>query len=50
MVVLTWLMHRHMVGMNMATALAFPVAIALSISMMHQALTAHGRVASVFRT
>jgi hypothetical protein len=30
---------RHMVGMNMATALAFPISIALSISMMHQALT-----------
>ena len=30
---------RHMVGMNIATALAFPVSIALLISMIHQALT-----------
>jgi len=30
---------RHMVGMNMASALAFPVSIALAISMMHQVLT-----------
>jgi hypothetical protein len=32
-------MTRHLVGMNMATALAFPVSIALAISMMHQTLT-----------
>jgi hypothetical protein len=30
---------RHLVGMNVATALAFPVSIALLISMIHQALT-----------
>jgi NADH:ubiquinone oxidoreductase subunit 6 (subunit J) len=30
---------RHMAGMNMATALAVPISIALVISMMHQALT-----------
>jgi len=30
---------RHMVGMNMATALAVPISIALVISMGHQALT-----------
>jgi hypothetical protein len=30
---------RHMVGMNMATALAVPISIALGISMVHQALT-----------
>ena len=29
---------RHMVGMNIATALAFPISIGLSISMMRQAL------------
>ena len=30
---------RHMAGMNMATALAVPISIALVISMVHQALT-----------
>jgi hypothetical protein len=30
---------RHMAGMNMATALAVPVSIALILSMTHQALT-----------
>lgn len=30
---------RHMVGMNLATALAVPISIALVISMAHQALT-----------
>jgi hypothetical protein len=30
---------RHMAGMNMATALAVPISIALVISMMRQALT-----------
>jgi hypothetical protein len=30
---------RHMAGMNMATALAVPISIALVISMIHQALT-----------
>ncbi len=29
---------RHMVGMNIATALAFPMSIALAASMIHQAL------------
>jgi hypothetical protein len=30
---------RHMAGMNMATALAVPISIALVVSIMHQALT-----------
>ena len=30
---------RHMAGMNMATALAVPISIALAISIVHQALT-----------
>ena len=30
---------RHMAGMNMATALAVPISIALVISMVYQALT-----------
>jgi hypothetical protein len=34
---------RHMVGMNIATAIAFPVSIALAISMAHQALTSRRR-------
>jgi hypothetical protein len=33
---------RHMVGMNLATALAFTISIALAVSMTHQALT-HAR-------
>ncbi len=40
---------RHMVGMNLATSLAFVVAAALAVSLIRQALTRPGRRAAAGR-